>query len=593
MGRADRIVFGVFACAAWAYVLARALLVPVVHDEAGAFHMFTLTGDFVPFVAGQDAGNHFVYDALSQVSWSLFGHSLFGLRVWCVLSFVLYSWYLWRSGAWFRSPFVRWCAWTCLLCVPFMVEFFSLARGYGLGLGFWAMALFHLVVWHGTRKQGDLVALLVGMALAVWSTLSMLMVWSGLLAIVTAAVLFDRSGRLKAHTLGTIAVLGAAPWAVALLFAFELHGEGSLYAGTDSGYLQGTIASLLGQICGLWDSAGLLTALIVIVGAVGIVARLRSAGADLGKGTVLPLLLGLLVFDALAQTFSSFVLGSHLPKDRTAMYLVEPAVLILALGIDAIGERANWAVAFASGFLLLPLREIRRMNTDHTTYWIDQAIPEEFYRVVAGRQRMSDRWLLVGAQLYQAKSTWDLGMWQHGVRLNELDALDFPQPLNDLLILDPTKDTAPPGFRAIAQGPSGRVELLERTIPLRTSVLVDTAMSFPLSGDEFRMLWKNAARPYTGKDIVLECDMWIRAPRHLTKAVVFAFVEENGGQRPFDQHVRIDPQRGAVEEGPFHLALRLPRITSRAERIQFGVYDAEWRQFAMDSVRVRIREIWP
>lgn len=593
MDRADRIVFGVLACAAWAYVLARSLLVPVVHDEAGAFHMFTLTGDFVPFAAGWDAGNHFVYDALAQVSWFLFGQDLFGLRVWCVLSFVLYAWYTWRSGAWFRSSFVRWCAWACLLCVPFMVEFFSLARGYGLGLAFWAMAVFHLVAWTLSRGHRDLLALLAGMALAGWSTLSMLMVWGGVLAFVVGSVLLDRSAGGKARALGATALLGALPWAVAVLFAFGLKEHGGLYAGSDKGYLHGTIDSVLGHVCGLWGIPALMAGLVATVAIGGLLARNGDADARSMRRVALSILLGLLLFDGLAQSITSALLGTHLPTDRAALYLVQPAVLALALGIDAIGERANQAVVLATGLLLLPLREVRRMNADHTTFWIDQAIPEGFYRIVAEGQRSSDRWLLVGAQLYQAKSTWDFGMRQHGVSLNELDAQDFPQPLNDFLMIDPTKDTAPQGFRTIAKGPSGHIDLLERIAPLRTSVLVDSALSFPLSDKEFRMLWTSAARPYAGKDLVLECDMWIMAPRHLTKSVVFAFVEENDGKRPFDSQIRMDLQRGAVEEGPFHLALRLPRISSRAERIQFGVYDPEWRRFAMDGVRMRIREIWP
>ena len=593
MGRADRIVFVVLACAAWAYVLARAVMVPVTHDEAGAFHMFILTGDFVPFAAGWDAGNHFVYDALAQVSWFLSGKNLFGLRVWCVLSFVLYAWYLWRSGAWFHSFFVRWCAWACLLWAPFMVEFFSLARGYGLGLAFWAMALYHLVAWSTSRAHRDLVALLAGMALAGWSTLSMLMVWGGVLAFVVGRVLVDRSAGKKAFTLGITALLGALPWAMAVLFAFGLKQHGGLNAGTDKGYMQGTIGSVLGHVSGCWGFPALMALLVVAVAIAGLLKLDREGHVRSLRGVALSTLLGLLVFDGSAQSLTSVLLGTHLPTDRAALYLVQPAVLVLALGIDAIGERANRAQVLAAGLLLLPLREFRRLNLDHTTHWIDQAIPEEFYRIVADRQRSSDRWLLVGAQLYQSKSTWDFGMWQHGVRLNELDALDFPQPLNDLLILDPTKDTAPPGFRPIAKGPSGRIELLERVTPLRTGVLVDTAMAFPLSGDEFRMLWTREARPYAGKDLVLECEMWINSPRRLTNSMIFAFVEETDGQRPFDHHVRIDNQRGAVKEGPFHLALRLPRIGVRAERIQFGLYDPERCPFAMDSVRVRIQEISP
>ena len=593
MGRADRVVFLVLACIAWSYVIARAVLVPVVHDEANVFYMFTLTGDFIPFVTKWDAANHFVFDALAQVSYFIFGQSLVALRMWSVLSFVVYAWYLWRSGEWFRSTFIRWCAWAGLLCVPFMIEFFSLARGYGLGLGFWTMALYHLVAFAKTRGNGDLTTTLSAMALACWSTLSLLMVWSGVLAFVTGSILLDRSAKPKARPLGIIALAGALPWVLAVLFAFGLKDHDALYAGTDRGYISGTIASLSGEVCGWWDSPGLVVIGVVVLAAAGLTAGRHLTDGQRLQQLALVLLFGVLVFDALLQSLTQAILGSHLPTDRAALFLLPPSILVSALSLDAISVRFSWVQPLAAFLLLLPFREIQRANVDHATFWRDQMIPSEFYHIIAERQQASDRLLLVGAQPFQAKSTWTFGMHQHGVQLNELDPLDFPQPNCDLMMIDTTTHSPPPGFRVIARGASGVINLIERETPLRTRLLIDSAMSIPMSTDEFRMIWTADASPYQGKDLVLEFRAWINAPRHLTKAMIFAVVEEDGGTKSCDRQISIDDQRGAMEEGPFAIALHLPRLGNQARRVQLGLYAPEWRPFALDSARIRVREIIP
>ena len=40
-----------FALAVFVYVLLRAILVPVIHDEARTFQLYVLTGDWLPFQA--------------------------------------------------------------------------------------------------------------------------------------------------------------------------------------------------------------------------------------------------------------------------------------------------------------------------------------------------------------------------------------------------------------------------------------------------------------------------------------------------------------------------------------------------------------
>lgn len=588
MGRADHIVFLILACLAFAYVIARAALVPPILDEVGAFHSYVLTGDFVPFVAQWDAGNHAVYSALEQVSYFLFGESLFGLRIWSVLGFGLYAWYVWRCGPWFTSAVVRWCAWAALLCVPFMVEFFSLARGYGLAMGFWAMTLYHVASFISNPSRRELITVLTGITLTVWTLLSTLMACGLVIALLVFIIARGGSSLKRTTALLWVLALGVLPWMAALLFALGLREHGALYAGAKEGYAEGTVGSLGWEILGEFGVQWPLIIAVLTVAAIGLGLVRTAPRRNIVGGTALALLTALLLCDAGALSFSHILLGSNMPTDRVALYIVQPAVLVIALGIDAMSARWAWCGGLAVGLLLLPWREVREANVDHTSYWVEQAVPASFYRIVEERQRATDRPLIVGANVFIAKATWPFSFREQGMELNALDHDGFPQPLCDLLMIDSTVFEPPPGFRVIARAKSGRNNLMERVEPLRTKLMVDSSFSLCLSDDELRRLWEVAAERWTGRSLLLSVDTRIISSRGTLDSELSYTVRDSASEWLSHGHIPLDHYRGSSHDGRVRLGIRVPEVPATARSIGFNIYDPRHREYALDSVRVRI-----
>src|SRR5262245_25321341 len=92
----------IFLCCA-VFVVLRAIHVPMIHDEAATFFIYTRTGQFLPWVAHWDAGNHVLMSALSVPAYHLFGPAPWALRWFAVASYGLYGWYAWRWGSLLRS----------------------------------------------------------------------------------------------------------------------------------------------------------------------------------------------------------------------------------------------------------------------------------------------------------------------------------------------------------------------------------------------------------------------------------------------------------------------------------------------------------
>jgi hypothetical protein len=419
------------------------------------------------------------------------------------------------------------------------------------------------------------------------------MICGGMLVVLGVVAIRNKAVRGTPRIWIAVAALGAAPWVGAVLFALGLQERGALYAGTDRGYVDGTISSICGPVLDMWNGGWTIVTVLCALMLGGLLALRSRPSPPAGMVPALSILSGLLLFDALAQTFSGAVLGSRGPTDRAALYLVQPAIMAAALAVDAIGERVHLFRVLVVCLLFIPLRGIRQANVDYASFWRDQAVPAEFYRLVAERQRQADRPLLIGAQEFIAKSTWGFGARAHGLELNALDQFAFPQPVCDLLMIDTTAYTPPAGFRVIARSGSGRNNLMERTTPLRTRILVDSSFSLPLSDAQFRTFWRADAERYRGLDLVLELSTGITSTRGTISSIVYAFVEEEDGSKPYDRHVMVDHFRGSSFHGTFTLAEHLPRLSERASRIEFGLYNPAWRRFSLDSARLRVREVLP
>jgi hypothetical protein len=53
----------------------------------------------------------------------MLGASPLALRIFSVLSYALYAWYVLCLGSWFTDRWVRWCVWLALLFTPFVMVF--------------------------------------------------------------------------------------------------------------------------------------------------------------------------------------------------------------------------------------------------------------------------------------------------------------------------------------------------------------------------------------------------------------------------------------------------------------------------------------
>jgi hypothetical protein len=369
----------VLAAVVFALDVYRAVTQSITHDEALTFHMYVLRPAgriFTDF----GANDHVLHSLMAWASVRMFGISEWALRLPALLGGLLYLVSALRVC---RRVFGG--GWTFLLAFgllalnPLLLDFQSLARGYGLGMAFSMYAIGNLLGAlagresgrPGTGPHGRLFRASVGLGLSVAANLTFVPLVFGLL-LLTAVAILAQQRRLPggAKTTGSIVLslalllLPCAAVAGALLTVPLLnYKSGGFFVGMLSIFNTGVnlIEHALGHQPDAWPlRVGsypymlVRGALLVLAGPVLLAAALirfvmvirtwrgKTSVAELSNMDRCHYLVGgSLVLGVLATVAAHHVFGFAYPIDRTGLWIVAVVQLFtVALAADALKRGA-------------------------------------------------------------------------------------------------------------------------------------------------------------------------------------------------------------------------------------------------------------
>jgi hypothetical protein len=585
----DRRIFFALAVVVFIYVVLRAVIVPITHDEARTFFVYVQTGAFLPYESHWDAGNHFLCTALAWVSYSLLGMAPWALRLFSVLAFVLYAWYVREAGALIQDRLVRWCTWIALLTLPWMIEFFALFRGYGLAMAFWMMALVHLFRFVQEQRIRDLGCLLIAMTLSSYASLSMLVLNAGILVAVLPLIWSARARTPMWRSLAVWSLIGVLPLWFAARIGSELSTRGLLYYGSKEGLYNGTLDTLSMQLISGGGWKLMLGAGLVALAFVAAIIFLRKRGVA-GMKDPLTITAGLLAFDLVSRKMMALWMGTLYPIDRSVMQYAPLIVLVVAFAVD---RSTVWSprVRFAALVLLvLPVRSVSMITLTHAAQWRSEAVSMNVLRVAEDRQRTAQRPLSLCAYT-QMPGVWDFARTCHHLDLPSLSPLGFPQPICDLLLIDTTFFDAPPGFRTIAVADAGQQVLKERIDPLELRPVFDTTFQHPLDSNEFRMLWEPQLASLRDKDLFLEIQLKVNAVTPPTMGVIVIEGNDDQGGHAFYDQVELRSNLSGAQHGELHIMRRIPRMDEHNKRLACYLYDPAKGALVLENVALKVFEV--
>jgi 4-amino-4-deoxy-L-arabinose transferase-like glycosyltransferase len=167
-------LFGAFA----GYILIRAWVIPITHDEAATCfnHVPRLVIDTLMYEREANPNNHILNTLAIKLLTGLFGWHQFTVRIPVLLGGLIYGWTaLLLARRMSDQSWVRIFTVLVLLGNPYLNEFFSLARGYGLAVGLMAAAIYQTVLFFDRNESRYAVRAMVLAGLAVYANFTLLL----------------------------------------------------------------------------------------------------------------------------------------------------------------------------------------------------------------------------------------------------------------------------------------------------------------------------------------------------------------------------------------------------------------------------------
>jgi hypothetical protein len=388
--------------ATWIYVIVRASNVSFTNDEAISYGIIHGAQTFV-----DTPNNQWLNTLLMRVSQYVFGQSELALRLPNVAAFGLYGAASVMLLSQVRHVEAKAVGFSLLVVNPFLLEFFGLARGYGLSLAFLAAAFacvfFARPTLSARWELGRLVLVGVFGSLAFYANFSALNLILALLTVEVIDLVVRRSRREVIVQAGyrlaavVIVCLTAVSLIPGILQLQHLQAIGQLYYGGHSGFISDTIGSLLGaSSCGYGCTPSWLTAgetLVVVVAGLAVawaVARymLAPAWSNVQRTALL------FTIAVLAVLLESLLLGTLFPIDRTALDYVVAFAALVAFVVDDFATvvsrrtvRLLLGTVTACFVTLVSVNFAQDANLTRTTIWAYDASSRQVINAVIRFER--------------------------------------------------------------------------------------------------------------------------------------------------------------------------------------------------------------
>ncbi len=326
-----------------------------------------------------DANNHLASTLIIKLFQGILGDSLFVSRLPNLLASIVYISYAFKISRQHLGGITGSCFYIVLLSNPFVLDFFSLARGYGLSLAALIASFYFLLDY---LKSGNMAKSFIALAFASFSVLSnfsLLNYWLALFFVIHFYALINFYPREFLRLLyGNVAIL----YFTALLIynpISTLVKQGHLYYGGRTGFYADTLLSLTtystaktstsGEIISFLNAFLILFLLTVII---NIGTKPKSFSLT-GRKILLALLLIIPIFSNIVQFHW---LGTLYLIDRTALFYYPLIMLVFFFWASDIDGKVYKLFSIFSSLaltLVIFINFFFNINFHKTIEWVQDA----------------------------------------------------------------------------------------------------------------------------------------------------------------------------------------------------------------------------
>ena len=485
----NRLFFIIFTVTIFLYLFFKASLQGISNDEAFTFFYYIHKNTFFPGDATWDANNHILNSFFSIQFYKLFGKDLIFLRLTNVLSFLLYAYYVYKSSHFFKTNWSKVALQVGLLTPVFLLDMFSVSRGYGMSIAFLWAAIYHFVNYFKSKSNKDNLGFWIFIGLAVWSNLSLINSYLIIIGAFTVYLIikFKEIGKLQKVL---FIFPGLSVFIAAAIYSNTLKEKGLLYYGNQEGFVETTLATLAEFQFGFNNQilafSWLVLMLVLIIMIFSTIKKVRN----LQELYTFKYIIGLFLFlNIVGIILLNVILEVNFPEDRTAIYLIPLFIAAFVLVIEEWSfkiKQLRWLHLLT---LIIPFGLIQNASLKGTNLWKDLYLSQEMHDVIAKEQLKSERQLTVnGYHLFK----WSWQYFNLNQDLSYLSFVPFPDTCSDIIIARPSdlENNDLNTYEKLYQSDFNKVSILKRKKYLTKKLVLKTEDKLTLEGtDEFLELF--------------------------------------------------------------------------------------------------------
>jgi len=379
----DKLLFILISAFLAVYLVIRATLVPMAHDEIATFYYFVQSGKFNPFFSNIDTNNHFLNSVLTWISYRLFGSSPLALRLPNLMFIPAFFFFLYGIVQNLISRIFRFVLFITLAFTLHFIEFLALSRGYGMSMALLLGSVYFLFEGIKNQKIRSYIFSLVCIFLASIANLALINTYALVLFLVSVIVILKNQKNLIPGLLA-IFLAGILPFSMVVAQILYIKAHAGLIAGSPNNFWDTTITSLVAFLfeTSNYNASRLALLLFSAITLTSVLTFLKLKISGFKKFRFPSIFVYLLVGNIMAILTLRFFFNVNYPDDRIGLYLYPLIAGSLIFMLDILLINSKWKLAVAVLFVVVPLHFIVYANTSYSIWYKYDVIPERFYERV-------------------------------------------------------------------------------------------------------------------------------------------------------------------------------------------------------------------
>jgi len=352
------------------YVVMKAWTMNIVGDEA-----YTIMHIVPTYIvdAPATANNHYINSLLIKLFYWFAPNTGFVARLPTVLSFLVYLYFGYRIVSTFSAKWLGYLCFFMLVANPFLLDFFSLARGYGLSLAFMMVSMYYAIENIRVYSISTLTKSLIWAGLSVLSIFSMIYFWMALAFVLNVVILLRETKPIFWRSFFRSFWIGLVLCCLIVFPILKIMGADDLqYGGTNNVFRDSFVSVLSYALGSISLKAKFMSASMMVMLSLFFLSSLLliifSYVCQRERVSIKNFLLTLLISICVFLTIAFYVADIRFPLGRNALFLYPIIIFFLASCLADLKKRWQWGMGGVFAFLFA-LNICTNLEINKTIMW--------------------------------------------------------------------------------------------------------------------------------------------------------------------------------------------------------------------------------